>query len=355
MPVNVKYQQICAELKQRIADGCYTDRLPPRRQLMQEFAVSSRTLHKVFTELKNCGCIEPDNQGTRLSAMALSRSNRPVRIVLVSANIETIYTVDPIIQPLVQSIKAAGFELRLCDPLQSNVLECFQQADLSGDDGVIFIYSSFSTAAVEYLQKRHIPFVSTNRPPDDVRINWVDWDHIELFNEFIGNLVMQGMRSLDIFWSFKSCLERDNHASIIAEFRAVKRSYSLFNSELDNFPLKDCGNIEKYVEHLCSLKKLPEVVWVVDDSRKKLVEEFNKRGIYDTGFLITHDRSRAQENSVAVYSTQAYRHLADKAWNLLCHVRRHPDGAPRGIKQRCVVKFCDFSDRRRNNKSIQYK
>lgn len=355
MPVNVKYQQICAELKKRIADGRYTDRLPTRRQLMQEFAVSSRTLHKVFTELKNCGCIAPDNQGTKLTAVALSRSNRPVRIMLVSFKIKQLVNDDAMIRQLIKNIKSAGFELLLCDPESEDPLAGFRAADLSADDGVIFVYSSFSSEAVEYLHQHKIPFVSTNRPADGVRINWVDWDHIELFNEFVGNMVMHGMRSLDIFWEFQKCHERDNHTSIIAEFRAVKRSYSLFNPELDSLPLEYCGNIDKYVEHLCKLKKLPEAVWVVDTSRKRLVEGFNRHGIYDTGFLITHDRSRAQENSVAFYSEQAYCQLADKAWNLLCHVRRHPDGAPRGIKQRCVVKFCDFSDRRKNNKSIQHK
>ena len=71
----------------------------------------------------------------------------------------------------------------------------------------------------------------------------------------------------------------------------------------------------------------------------QLAELLQNRGITDTDFLVTHDRSRSQENSVAFYTPQGYCKLTHKVWQLLCHVRRHPNAAPRGLKQRCEVKF----------------
>ena len=70
MPASVKYQKITSVLKARIADGVYADRLPSRRQLMEEFQVSSRTMHKVFTELKNLNCITPTFHGTAICSAA---------------------------------------------------------------------------------------------------------------------------------------------------------------------------------------------------------------------------------------------------------------------------------------------
>ena len=342
MPSSVKYQKIAAELKKRIANGTYTDFLPARRCLMREFSVSSRTMHKVFADLKNTNCIIPTSRGTIINNDALQIIQQPVRIVLAAPNIINTQHSDALQQQLISEIAAAGFELIICDVLHENISQIVQQHQLNSNDAVIFTYSSFRPETAALLNELRIPFVSSNRPPEGVEINWVDWDHIELFNDFVGNMLMCGARSLDIFWTSPQGKMQDNHAAIMHDFRAVKRSYSLFNRDLDSFPENYWGNVEKYADHLCCLKKLPDAVWVVDNSRPELARLLAERGISDNGFLVTHNCSQIKENSVAFYSEQGYRKLANKVWQLLCYVRRHPQASPRGLKQRCEVKFYEY-------------
>ncbi len=339
MPALVKYQKIALELRKRIANGQYVDRLPPRRQLMQEFNISSRTLHKVFAELKLCGIIEPTARGCWLKKHSATALPKPGRILLATFKAAELANSDYLIKPLVAEIRANGFEVIFCDVLQQSVVEAVQANALGAADGVIFAYSTFNVEAADFLKNLHIPFVSANRPKAGTLINWVDWDHEELFNEFVSNMRMRGARSLDIFWQQQKTVELNNHTGIIGDFRAVKRSFLLFNHELDAFPERDFGNLEKYADHLCKLKHLPDVVWVVDDSRDMLAEKLHSRGISATDFLITLNRSRGQKNSVAFYTPQAYAALAHKVWKLLCYLRRHPNSEPRHFKQRCEVKF----------------
>ena len=342
MPSSVKYQKIAAELKKRIANGTYAERLPARRCLMQEFSVSSRTMHKVFADLKNTNCIIPTSHGTIINNDALQIMQQPVRIVLAAPDILNTQHSDALHQQLISEIAAAGFELIICDIRHKNVSQIVREHQLNSNDAVIFTYSSFQPETAVLLNEQRIPFVSSNRPPEGVEINWVDWDHIELFNDFVGNMLMRGARSLDIFWTSPKEEMQDNHAAIMHDFRAVKRSYSLFNRTLDAFPENFWGNAEKYADHLCSLKKLPDAVWVLDNSRSKLAQLLAERGITDSGFLVTHNCSRIKDNSVAFYSEQGYRKLAHKVWQLLCYVRRHPQANPRGLKQRCEVKFYEY-------------
>lgn len=342
MPAAVKYQKISTELKKRIAEGLYADRLPPRRELMQEFSVSSRTMHKVFSELKSMNCITPTKHGTVVCSGASERAKYPVRIVLTAPAISETLHCDTLQMQLAKYIAEAGFELVICDTVQENIADVIKNHQLCSNDAVIFTYSSFQIESAELLKKHNIPFVSSNRPPEGVEINWVDWDHMEIFNDFVGNMLMHGARSLDIFWTKQKANTSDNHAELMHDFRAVKRSYSLFNRELDAFPESDWGNAEKYAEYLCSLKKLPDAVWVLDNSRKQLAELLQVRGITDPGFLVTHERSRLHENAVLFYTQQGYSNLARKVWRLLCHVRRHPTAPPRGLKQQCSVKFYEY-------------
>ena len=339
MPALVKYQKIALELKKRIAGGQYVDRLPAGRILMQEFGISSRTMHKVFGELKYHGVIEPDARGCWIKIRQLEKARIPGRIMLVSPLMLEATRSNPLVKELVRIITADGFEVICCDSLLEKCEDAVEKYALQVTDGVIFVNSSFSTTAAEFLQDRRIPFVTTNRPEEENKYNWVDWDHFELFYDFVNNMLMRGVRSLDIFWRHQATIPQDNHAGIIGDFRAAKKSFTLFNPEIDALSDRDWGDVEKYADYLCNLKHLPDVVWVVDNSLNMLAEKLHERGIKNTDFLITHDRSCEHENSVAFYTEQAYAKLARKAWKLLCCARRYPDAPPRFSKQRCEVKF----------------
>ncbi len=352
MPALVKHQKIALELKKRIAAGQYVDRLPAGRALMQEFGISARTMHKVFAELKFHGIIEPNARGAWIRCRKTETLQKTGRILLVSPRVQKAAKHNTLVKVLIAEITAGGFEVIFCDSLLETCEEMVEKHALDAADGVIFVNSSFSNAAAEYLQQRRIPFVTTNRPEAEDKVNWVDWDHFELFNDVVRNMLMQGVRSLDIFWRYQPSIPQDNHAGIIGDFRAAKRSLSLFNPELDALSSEAWGDVEKYADHLCSLKHLPDMVWVVDNSLDMLAEKLRERGVKNTDFLITHDRRRKRENSVAFYTRQSYAKLARKAWKLLCYARRYPNAPPRCFKPRCEVKF--YEKNHFNNK-IQIK
>ena len=345
MPALVKYQKIALELKKRIAGGQYVDRLPAGRILMQEFGISSRTMHKVFGELKYHGIIEPDARGCWIKVRQLEKARIPGRILLVSPLMLEATRSNPLVKELVRIITADGFEVICSDSLLEKCEDAVENYALQVTDGVIFVNSSFSTTAAEFLQDRRIPFVTTNRPAEENKYNWVDWDHFELFYDFVNNMLMRGVRSLDIFWRHQATIPQDNHAGIIGDFRAAKKSFTLFTPEIDALSDRDWGDVEKYADHLCRLKHLPDVVWVVDKSCKLLIEHLQRRGIQNTDFVIANCRNRVTENSVVFYTPKAYSELAHKAWKLLCYIKRNPGAAPRNLKQRCEVKFYEKSYR----------
>jgi DNA-binding GntR family transcriptional regulator len=68
-----KYNLIADDLEQRIANGEFTHRLPPTRQLAQEYQVSKRTFDKAAKRLKTAGFILPGARGTLINQERLPR------------------------------------------------------------------------------------------------------------------------------------------------------------------------------------------------------------------------------------------------------------------------------------------
>lgn len=328
MPVAVKFQKIAEELKRRIAADAYAGQLPSRRALMQEFQVSSRTLHKVFTELKLSGAVATSRRGTAITPV----TPRHARVMLAAPGGADNLAVDPISRRLCEHIRDYGFDLLWCDSSRTSSAAAVREAGLTPEDGVLFTNSAFTTEAGELLLARKVPFVSGNRPAADFPVSWVDWNHLELFDDLLGKLVGNGIRRVDFFL--------DNPA-IRADFLAVKKSYLLYNRELDAFPTEQLGDAAAYAKHLASLKHLPEVVFIGRSARVHLLEELRRLGIRGEDFLFRYGQSAAVPSVPPVigYSERAFRQLADKMWRLFLSVRRHPDAPPRAVKQHCEICF----------------
>ena len=328
MPVTVKFQKIAEELKRRIAGNAYAGHLPSRRALMQEFQVSSRTLHKVFTELKLSGAVTTSHSGTAITPV----TPRHARILIAAPGGADNLDNDPISRRLCEHVRDYGFDLLWCDSTRTSPAEAVREAGLTTGDGVLFTNSAFTPEVGKELLAKKIPFVSGNRPATDFPVSWVDWNHLELFDDLLGKLIGNGIRSIDFFV---------NNPAIRADFLAVKKSYLLYNRELDAFPMGPESDVASYARHLASLKHLPEVVFIDGLYRSTLLEELRRLDICGDSVLCTYgqiDHPTEVPQGIA-YSERAYRQLADKLWRLFFYLRRHPAAPPRAVKQHCEICF----------------
>lgn len=342
MSVNNKYQAICDTVKDRIARKVYTHRLPPRRELMEEFQVSSRTLHKVFMQLKIAGLIEPTPTGTVVCNSDKSAGAAKPKIVLITPVAPARHAGDPFIQSIIAHIEKYEFELDWSVCVKNNVLETLQHKSLSSRDSVIFTNSTFALEAGNYLKEKNITFVSANRPAKGVDINWVDWNHLELFDNVIGTLVNCGARYITFFGSGSPehtnlCIP-DNHWQILDDFEAVKKSYLLFYPKTGEHSADLYCDSEKYVDYLLSQKHLPDVIWCGNHKTKVNVDKIlTRRGIAPGKiFLLCMSHyPAAEEDFFGVYTPQSLQKFGNKVWELLMFCRLHPEAPCRGIKQQC--------------------
>ena len=342
MPGLKKYLHICLEIKKRIAGKFYTERLPSRRQLMQEFEVSSRTIHKVLEELKLQGIVETTPSGTLLRRQPAAAPAEREQILLFSPE-EADFTEKCLASWRIMQLAAADLVEIKKYVKDSNIKveTLFEQIPIERCDGIIFINSSYNSADGDFLKARHIPFVSGNRPGIGENINWVDWNHLELFDDMLGEIVSRGVRSVDFFMpELPSGRMPDNFSQIMADFRAAKKSYMLYNPELDDREIEEPCSVEKYAEFIANLKHLPDAMLLFYSHYTMLIDELRKYDLDLTSRMVCIGGScELDENTQILYTHRARRQLGEKIWKLLQYVRHHTDAPPRGVKQRCELKF----------------
>ena len=308
--------------------------------------MSSRTLHKVFMQLKMTGFIEPSHSGTVICSASNDVLQRRPRIFLFSPTDRDFHADDPIIQTLIANIERYGFELVWCTFSQSETAAALEMLEPDEKDSVIFTNSTFSEGAGIFLQQRNIPFVSANRPAMGVDINWVDWNHLELFDDIIGTLVGYGARRIAFLHTGTGnhihAHLPDNHWLIVDDFEAAKKSYLLFYPKHIEYSEELYCDIKMYVEYLLTLKHLPEVIWCGSlATKRKVAMELQRRGV-DTNkmllFFISYSPAEADDFFV-VHTRRSLQNFSNKVWELLMFSRLHPESPCRGIKQHCEVVY----------------
>ncbi len=341
---DTKYKFIADELETRMTRAQAGDRLPSQRSLMDEFGVSSRTIHKVFQLLKQRGVIAPSPRGTTVKDLPAAPRRNP-RFYLFSMGKATDLKSDPLHRRIWERALQDGFEPVFLAPI-GTVVPDWDALDCRPGDAAIFAYSSFRSAWLEPLHRCRMPFVVGNRVPENIPVNWVDWNHLELFDNLISELVTRGAREIGVFPTRSVAGDVSNIVMEVADFKRAKRSYSLYNNALDSFPDELLGDMASYADFLKGLKRLPDVIVIFDPkARSGLDNEFRRCGL---GILTERLRlleslpvSGDRPGHAGFYSEAGYRKLADKMWMLLRHVIAHPDSAPCGLKQRCSVKYYD--------------
>ena len=332
-----KYRKIAADLEALLSRNNGPKRLPAQRQVMAEYQVSSRTVHKAFQLLKQRKVISTSPRGS-----VASSQQGAVHRCFIFTNSEP-FADDALLQRLRQLAEKEKYEY-VPVILNKDRTISFQELGCSRYDVGVFAYSSFRTVFLPELQKCQMPVVTANRLPPDIPVNWVDWNHLEIFDNIIGELLIRGARKIGFFSSANS--DRADNTSMIAEdFIRAKRSYSLYNRQLDAFPVEKYGDVKAYVEFLQQLKQQPDAVVVFGtDQYRLLTEELQLHGMEKLArrlfFWGTQQTVQpASACNAGFYSDSCYRQLAEKLWKLLKYSASHPDAPPCGLKQHCVVKY----------------
>ena len=331
-----KYRKIASDLEVLLNSGSISCRLPTQRQLMQQYQVSSRTVHKAFQLLKQRKLIQTSPRG--------SMADRPVKVrrCFVFAGGEPQQD-DALLLRLQQLSAGEGYEY-VPTVLNAGQAVDFRQLGCCRSDVGIFVYSSFRSCFLPELEACQMPIAVANRVPPDIPVNWADWNHLEIFDNIIGELFARGAREIGFFFS-SSADSADNSAMIAEDFIRAKHSYSLYNKVLDSFPIELYGNAQAYADFLHKLKKQPDALVIFGNHQYNvLAGELQKRNMEKLSqklfcWGVQQPTEPSDDNSVGFYSDSCYRQLAEKLWKLIKYAAAHPGASPRGLKQHCVVKY----------------
>lgn len=337
-----KYKQIAEELVRRMRRGEFADRLPSQRALMAEFGVSSRTLHKVFQMLKRRQCITPSPRGTLIAARPAEF--RKSRITVFVPKTDMVMADDPLYKRLAEKIAADGCEpvLHISEKLSAEELDAME---FPPGDGCIFIYSSFQMEYAEALRRRDVPFVVGNRVAPEAKAHWVDWNHLDLFDNIVGELVARGAREIALFCPGLGPMRfSGNLPAIHQDFIAAKRGYCLFNRELDAMPPECFSDPQSLLDFLRSLRHRPDVILCLNpELRRQLIAGLAADGDTEAEarvLLLNSTPDGGPGNCVVgFYSDAGYRKIADKLWTLFRQASADPGLKPCGLKQRCTIQY----------------
>jgi len=338
-----KYKQIADELVRRMRSGAMADRLPSQRALAAEFGVSSRTLHKVFLVLKRQNCIAPSPRGTTVAGVP-PEPPRKNRIDVFIPRDEKVPPGDPLYLRLTERIAAAGFDLRLRST-RNLTAETLAADDFLPGDGCIFPYSTFRLEYAAPLRRRDVPFVVGNRVAAEAGVHWVDWNHLDLFDNIVGELVARGAREIGLFCPGLDALRfSGNLQAIHQDFIAAKRGYFLFNRELDALPPEEYSDPQTYLAFLRTLPHRPDVILCLNPLlRRQLVAGLATSGDEEAEARVLLLNSASDEEQgncvVGFYSDAGYRKIADKLWTLFRQAAADPGLKPCGLKQRCTIQY----------------
>ena len=334
-----KYRRIASELEGALCDGQNGGRLPSQREVMAKYNVSSRTVHKAFQLLKQRNAIQTTHCGCFLSGK-LPAVRRCFVFVSSEGNEEAD---DALMERLRELAEIEQYEYVQIN-LKSSDVPDFQGIGCCESDIGIFVYSSFRESFLPLLRRCRMPFAVGNRMPPNISVNWVDWNHLEIFDNIILELLNRGARRIG-FLNKSSQDGTDNSGLIFKDFISAKRSYLLFNHDLDAFPVTKQGDAKAYARFLHTLKHLPDAIVVCGHSLYiNLCIELKAQGLEKLQprlfcWGIQKPLQPHLAGNAGFYSNGSYRRLAEKLFRLVKYSASHPDALPCGLKQHCVVKL----------------
>ena len=192
---NSKYLDIAVEIIDRIRCGVYSDKLPPVRDLADEFGTANQTAFRAVQLLSRHGIIA--GAGARGTFIDRSRLPGSGMVALAAFEVRT-----------AAGRRRRAFE-KLCEKIASDGFTPvhlslpwdrppFLAHRLLHDDwaGIIFFHSCLTQDICQELETRRIPFISGNIMPGCPQVNFVENNTFEQMENILQQLLQQGYRRI---------------------------------------------------------------------------------------------------------------------------------------------------------------
>jgi DNA-binding LacI/PurR family transcriptional regulator len=315
--IATKHKQITRILKENIASRVYSDRLPPVRQLAEDFNVSTRTISKALKPLVGKGMVI--SKGAEGCYVNHRRAVRPqTGIVGLLVNFDwTRLERDPLLASLQQAIERDGYKLIFSnvDASQFTDMEFWRSNYV---DGYIFVYSSFDLHLANELKSLGIPFVVGNRLPESFGAPWVDFDHLPALRFVVGKLLEAGYQRL----ALHNLPNFSKHIDYIVQIWKETMNYYGVprKNRYEVFGLCDGESpeltVERHVDRWLASKEPPEVVISWNSRTSLLVKALEKRNISVPEDILLLSIRDDDSSAVSVDLKLPYASLGKKIWEL---------------------------------------
>ena len=259
MKASGKYVEIADQLTQKIIEQDYFDRLPPVRDLAQEYNVSLRTIQKALELLTQRTMVVAD------STRGMRVVHRPAsRVIGVFCNFRKGNSSDLLVQSLRRRIEADDYEAIFMD-IPEKVCQDENSAiwRYGWADGYISLYGTSDFAIDRCLNKFNLPVVTANLGIGR-DIPCVDFDHSLLLQNLLEALYQKNYRKFAL--SFTICSTRISD-TVETAFRNFLHTHQL--PVVEQWITRSCeedvhspreARIAKQFESIFSTAEKPEAV-----------------------------------------------------------------------------------------------
>ncbi len=278
-----KYPELTANLELKIRQGVYREKLPTTRKMEAEFGVSRQTLTNALRPLIEKGLLTAGRRnGIKIDARQLDRG----LIGIVSRGDLSLFKSNPTFKPLQKRMSSDGFESLMLDvshgvtPSVRNLLGTFI--------GLIFTNSSLTLEMAEFLESKHIPFVSCNRLPIYSILNFVEYDWAGAIKRIAALFALKGYQNQCLF--FQGRLEGYDK-STKKQWKNIKQELGLPLLKADEIELdwqiEPLMCLEKYLKALYEIQQYPQllILWKSIDDSIELIRH-NKYKLPDSCLIV---------------------------------------------------------------------
>lgn len=240
-----KQPHIAEELKRRIAEGVYTDRIPTSLSLAAEFGVNIKTVSKAVAQLVEQGLLERKKRsGTRIVAR---RDLFPERMIeVIFEGFTTIFTHPfwcEIWEAMMQRLSAAGYRtiLNMLESDPETGLLKLDHFSLCASTGKI-VLGIGEKHLLDRIAASRVPFITACDPVDDPLIPQVAFDFTDGIRDAVDWLTAHGHSRIAFIGQTRSYVNLQQMRKFNAYLKAIQQ-YRQIEPELieDVRPLAGSG------------------------------------------------------------------------------------------------------------------
>ncbi|MBP1582575.1 MAG: LacI family DNA-binding transcriptional regulator, partial [Victivallales bacterium] len=208
------------DLAGRIALRNYYDQLPPLRDLAKEYGVSLRTVQNAVELLcQRTLVISDSTRGIRILRHPANK------VICVFCNFRKGNSNDELIRTLRERIEADGYEVVFVDvpaKVCTDPSSAFWRYGWA--DGYISLNGTTDYLIDRCLKSFQMNVLAANRADRETPVSCVDFDHVLLLRQLVGELVRRGYRHIALSFTICSRLICDD---VLAAFAELQREHGL--------------------------------------------------------------------------------------------------------------------------------